>query len=33
MLRMNEGTKISDHLSVLNGIVSKLKAIEIKIDD
>ncbi|PON56879.1 hypothetical protein TorRG33x02_294980 [Trema orientale] len=32
-LRMNEGTKISDHLSVLNGIVSELEAIGVKIED
>lgn len=32
-LRMNEGTTISDHLSVLNGIVSELEAIGVKIDD
>ena len=30
---MAEGTKISDHLSVLNGIVLELKAIEVKIED
>ena len=33
VLRMDEGTKISDHLSVLNDIISKLEAIRIKIDD
>ena len=33
MLHMNEGTKISDHLSILNSIVSKLEAIGVKIDD
>ncbi|KAK9232475.1 hypothetical protein WN943_022721 [Citrus x changshan-huyou] len=32
-LRMTEGTKISDHLSVLNGIVSELEAIGVKIED
>ncbi|KAL9439725.1 hypothetical protein AB3S75_025227 [Citrus x aurantiifolia] len=32
-LRMAEGTKISDHLSVLNGIVSELEAIGVKIKD
>ncbi|PON75591.1 hypothetical protein PanWU01x14_042160 [Parasponia andersonii] len=32
-LRMNEGTKISDHLNVLNGIVSELEAIGVKIED
>ena len=32
-LRMDEGTKISDHLSVLNGIVSQLEAIEVKVDE
>ena len=32
-LRMSEGTTISDHLSVLNGIVAELKAIGVKIDD
>ena len=30
---MEEGTKISDHLSALNGIVSELKSIGVKIDD
>ncbi|KAF7833174.1 Zinc finger, CCHC-type [Senna tora] len=30
---MNEGTKISDHLSTLNGIVSELEYIGVKIDD
>ncbi|KAF7812914.1 Zinc finger, CCHC-type [Senna tora] len=29
---MNEGTKISDHLSTLNDIVSKLESIGVKID-
>ena len=33
MLRMIEGTKISNHLSVLNGIVTKLEAIKVKIED
>ncbi|PON89231.1 hypothetical protein TorRG33x02_150940 [Trema orientale] len=32
-LRMNEGTKISDHLSVLNSIVSELEVIGVKIED
>ncbi|KAL9459724.1 hypothetical protein AB3S75_003012 [Citrus x aurantiifolia] len=32
-LRMTEGTKIFDHLSVLNGIVSELDAIGVKIED
>lgn len=32
-LRMNEGTSISDHLSVLNGIVSELESIGVKMDD
>lgn len=32
-LRMDEGTKISDYLSTLNGIVSELEAIGVKIDD
>ncbi|KAJ0024630.1 hypothetical protein Pint_07104 [Pistacia integerrima] len=32
-LRINEGTTIFDHLSVLNGIISKLEAIGMKIDD
>lgn len=32
-LQMNEGTTISDHLSVLNGIVSELESIGVKIDD
>ncbi|PON86199.1 Zinc finger, CCHC-type [Trema orientale] len=30
---MNEGTKIFDHLSVLNSIVSKLEAIGVNIED
>ncbi|CAK8573792.1 unnamed protein product [Lathyrus sativus] len=30
---MDEHTKVSDHLSVLNGIVSKLETIGVKIDD
>ncbi|KAL9459870.1 hypothetical protein AB3S75_003136 [Citrus x aurantiifolia] len=30
---MAEGTKFFDHLSVLNGIVSKLEAIRVKIED
>ena len=30
---MIEGTKISDHLSVVNGIVSELEAIGVKIED
>jgi len=29
-LRMDEGTKISDHLSTLNNIVSELESIEVK---
>lgn len=33
MLCMNEGTKISDHLSVLDGIIFELEAIGVKIDD
>ena len=33
MLCMNEGTKISDHLSVLNGIIYEREAIRVKIDD
>ena len=32
-LQMSEGTTISDHLSVLNGIVSELESIGVKIDD
>ena len=32
-LRMDEGAKISDHLSVLNGIISELEAIGVKIED
>ncbi|KAL9462621.1 hypothetical protein AB3S75_000591 [Citrus x aurantiifolia] len=32
-LRMTEGTKIFDHLNVLNGIVSELEAIRVKIED
>ncbi|ESR45251.1 hypothetical protein CICLE_v10003098mg [Citrus x clementina] len=32
-LRMTEGTKIFDHLSVLNGIVLELEAIGVKIED
>ena len=32
-LRMNEGTTMSDHLSVLNGIVSELETIGVKLDD
>ncbi|KAL6562436.1 hypothetical protein OROGR_003443 [Orobanche gracilis] len=32
-LRMNGDTKISDHLSVLNGIVSELEAIGVKVED
>lgn len=32
-LRMIEGTKLSDHFSVLNGIVTELKAIRVKIED
>ncbi|KAE8709065.1 hypothetical protein F3Y22_tig00110332pilonHSYRG00834 [Hibiscus syriacus] len=32
-LQMEEGTKISDHLSALNGIVSELESIGVKIDD
>jgi len=30
---MDEGTKISDHLSTLNNIVYELESIEVKIDD
>jgi len=30
---MDEGTKIYDHLSTLNNIVSKLESIEVNIDD
>ena len=30
---MDEGTKISDHLSALNGIVSELESIGVKMDD
>jgi len=30
---MDEGTKISDHFSTLNNIVSELESIEVKIDD
>ena len=33
MLSMIEGTKISNHLTVLNGIVTKLEAIGFKIKD
>ena len=32
-LRMREGTTLSDHLSVLNGIVAELESIGIKIDE
>ncbi|KAJ0079575.1 hypothetical protein Patl1_23736 [Pistacia atlantica] len=32
-LRMNEGITISDHMSVLNDIISELEAIGVKIDD
>ncbi|XP_055824254.1 pollen receptor-like kinase 2 [Solanum dulcamara] len=32
-LQMDEGTTISDHLSVLNQIVSELESIRVKIDD
>lgn len=32
-LRMNEGSSISDHLSVLNGIVAELESIGVKIDE
>lgn len=32
-LQMVEGTTISDHLSILNGIVSELESIGVKIDD
>ncbi|KAL4583041.1 hypothetical protein LXL04_007605 [Taraxacum kok-saghyz] len=32
-LRMNGDTKFSDHLSVLNNIVSELEAIEVKVED
>ena len=30
---MDEGAKISDHLSVLNGIISELEALGVKIED
>ena len=30
---MQEGTKISDYLNVLNGIVSELEAIRVTIED
>ncbi|GMN45337.1 hypothetical protein TIFTF001_014528 [Ficus carica] len=33
MLPMDEDTKISYHLSILNGIIFKLEAIRVKIDD
>ena len=33
MLQMFEGTKIYDHLEVLNGIVSELESIGVKIDE
>ena len=33
MLQMVEGIKIFDHLNVLNGIVSELKAIGVKIEN
>lgn len=32
-LRIDEHTKVSDHLSVLNGIVLELETIGVKIDD
>ncbi|XP_039060075.1 G-type lectin S-receptor-like serine/threonine-protein kinase RKS1 [Hibiscus syriacus] len=32
-LQMEEGTKISDHLSALNGIVSEMESIGVEIDD
>ena len=32
-LQMEEGTKISDHLSVLNGIISELETLGVKIDE
>ena len=32
-LQMGEGTKISDHLSVLNGIISELETLGVKIDE
>ena len=32
-LRMAEGIKISNHLSILNGTVSELEAIGVKIED
>jgi hypothetical protein len=32
-LRMDGGTKISDHLSVLNNIISELEAIGVKVED
>lgn len=32
-LQMEEGTKISDHLSILNGIISELETLGVKIDD
>ena len=33
MLHMTEGMKISDHLGVLNGVVSELESIGVKIDE
>ena len=30
---MSEGTKVSDHLGVLNGIISELESIGVKIDE
>ena len=32
-LCMNEGTKIFDHLSILNDVVYELEAIRVKIED
>lgn len=32
-LRMDEGVRISDHLSTLNGIISELESIGVKIED
>ncbi|KAF6137021.1 hypothetical protein GIB67_030785 [Kingdonia uniflora] len=32
-LKMNEGTSVGDHLGTLNGIVSELESIEVKVED
>ena len=32
-LRMEEGTRISDHMSILNGIISNLEAMGVVISD